>query len=235
MKTTRLLVLEDEALFSELLTTSLSAERGIEVVGVAQDGETALGLARDTQPDALVVDIELEGDMDGIEAAVKIKEERPEVGVVILSSHKDRRYVTSLPLEKSSGWAYLLKQSTPDVGTLVRAIQGSIMGMIVLDPAVVSSLQPRQGSPADKLTPRQRQVLELIAQGYNNAAIAQQLVLTGKSVETYINAIYQTLHLSNEPDIHARVRATLIYPESTEGRPWGQPLKKPAGAPLNLG
>ncbi len=218
MKKTKLLVVEDEALFSELLKNNLSAEPDLEVVGVARDGASAIALARKTKPDALVVDIELEGDLDGIEAAVKIKEERPEVGVVILSSHRDRRYVTSLPLENSSGWAYLLKQSTPDVGTLVRAIQGSIMGMMVLDPSVVTSLRPKQGSSIDKLTPRQRDVLELIAQGHNNATIAQRLNLTGKSVETYINAIYQILQLSNEPDIHARVKATLLYLQDTESR-----------------
>ena len=216
-KTTRLLVVEDEPLFSELLLHTLGAEEGIEVVDVARDGETAIQMARRHKPDAIIMDIELEGETDGIEAALKIKEETPKVGIVILSSHRDRRYLTSLPLERSSGWAYLLKQSVPDMDSVIRAIQGSIMGMVVLDPAVMGNLRPRQGSAIARLTPRQQQVLELIAQGYNNNAIAGKLTLTPKSVETYIHAIYQELQLSHEPDMHARVQATLHYLQNSEG------------------
>lgn len=87
--------------------------------------------------------------------------------------------------------------------------------MVVLDPAVVGSLRPRQGSAIARLTPRLEQVLQLIAQGYNNAATAQELNLTEKSVETYINAIYHELSLSGEADIHSRVRATLLYLEES--------------------
>jgi DNA-binding NarL/FixJ family response regulator len=216
---TRILIVEDEALFAELLRRTLSAEPGLEVVGVADDGASAVSLARETNPDAVLMDIELRGEMDGIAAGLLIKQERPRAGIVILSSHKDRRYVTSLPLEQSSGWAYLLKQSAPDVAAVVRAIQGSITGMVVLDPAVVTSLQPRRGSSVARLTPRLRSVLELIAQGYSNAAIAQRLVLTERSVETYINAIYQELGLSGEPDIHARVKATLAYLQESRSNP----------------
>ena len=149
--------------------------------------------------------------MDGIEAALKIKEARPETGIVILSAHNDRRYVTSLPLSESPGWAYLLKQTLPDLDTLMRAILGSVNGMVVLDPAVVESLRPRRDSTTSKLTPRQQQVLELIAQGYNNTGIAQSLALTEKSVETYINSIYQVLQVSGGQGVHSRVKATLIY------------------------
>ena len=218
METTRLVIVEDHSLFRELLRRTLSAEVGLEVVGEAEDGETAVRLAREASPDVVLMDIELSGKMDGIEAALRIKEERPQTGVVILSVHSDRRYVTSLPLEDTQGWAYLLKQTVPDLTTLVRAIEGSKMGLVVLDPAMVRGLRPRQGSAVARLTPRQQEVLELIAQGYNNAAIADRLRLSGKSVETYINAIYQELHLSSEPDIHARVRATLAYLQESQSR-----------------
>ena len=218
METTRVVIVEDEALFRELLRRTLSAEPGLEVVGVAEDGETAIRLAGEAKPDVVLMDIELPGELDGIEAALRIKEERPQTGIVILSAHSDRRYVMSLPLEHSHGWAYLLKQSVQDMAAVVRAILGTKAGMVVLDPAVVSSLLPRQGSTVARLTPRQQEVLELIAQGYNNAAIAEQLILSEKSVETYINAIYQELHLSNEPDIHARVKATLFYLENSQSR-----------------
>ncbi len=216
MTTTKILVVEDEALFSDLLRRTLESDPGLEIVGDAQDGETAIALAQQLKPDAVIMDIELSGELDGIETALKIKGERPETGVVILSAHKDRRYVTSLPIDESAGWAYLLKQSVPDVETIVRAIQGSVTGMVVLDPEVVMSLRPKKDSALGRLTPRLRQVIELIAQGYNNVAIARELTLSERSVETYINLIYQEFQLSGEPDRHARVSATLLYLEDSQ-------------------
>jgi len=215
---TRLLIVEDEALFRELLRRTLSSEPNLEVVGETEVGETAVQLAEELHPDVVLMDIELSGELDGIEAALQIKKAKPHTGIVILSVHKDRRYVTSLPLERSGGWAYLLKQTVPDLATIVRAIEGSKTGLLVLDPAIVRSLQPKQDSILSRLTPRQHEVLELITEGHNNAAIAEQLGLSERSVETYINTIYQELHLSNEPDIHARVKAALICLEQSRNR-----------------
>ncbi len=211
METTRVLIVDDQAFFTEMLQRTLSTEAEVEVVGVAHDAQTAIRLAKEATPDVVLMDIELPGDLDGIEAGILIKEEKPETGIVILSSHKDQEYVNSLPLEGASGWSYLLKQSLPDLATLVRAIQGSKLGMVVLDPAVVASLRPKQGSSLVRLTPRQKEVLELIAQGYTNAAIGERLVLSEKSVETYIHTIYQQLEISGEQEMHTRVKATLIY------------------------
>lgn len=216
METTRVTITEDEPLFRELLLRALAAEPEIKVVGTADDGKKSVQLARETRPDVVLMDIELPGEMDGIEAALIIKREMPETGVVILSSHSDRHYVTSLPLEDSGGWAYLLKQTVPDLGELIRAIQGSKAGMVVLDPVVLANLRPRRNSAVARLTPRQQEVLQLIAEGHNNAAIAQRLILSEKTVETYINSIYQELNLSKEPEIHARVKATLLYLESSQ-------------------
>jgi DNA-binding NarL/FixJ family response regulator len=215
---TILIVVDDEPLFRELLCSTLSARQDLEVAGVAGDGESAVLLARKEKPDVVLMDIEMPGKIDGIEAALQIKKERPQTGVVILSAHSERRYVTSLPLEDMQGWGYLLKQTAPDLATVVRAIQGSKAGMVVLDPSVVSGLRPRQGSPVARLNPRHQEVLELMAQGYSNAAIARLLKLSRKSVETYINVIYQELQLSHEEDIHARVKATLLYLESSSVR-----------------
>ena len=217
METTRVLIVEDEALFREMLSRTLAAEPGLEVVGVATEGKEAVRLAAELILDAVIMDIALPGGMDGIDAALQIKAQRKETGIVILSVHKDRRYVSSLPLSESPGWAYLLKQTVPDLSSVMRAIHGSVDGLVVLDPAVVETLQPRRGSAAARLTPRHRQVLELIAQGYNNTAIAQKLSLTEKSVETYINSIYQVLQIPGEEGVHARVKATLVYLEDSLG------------------
>lgn len=218
MERIRVLVVDDEPLFRDLVRQTLASEPRLDVVGVAEDGENALRLAQDLRPDAVLMDIELPGALDGIEAARRIKEQRPATGIVILSAHRDRRYVTSLPLE-SHGWSYLLKQSVPDVATLVRTIEGTVNGMVVLDPAVVAALRPRPGTMIERLTPRLREVLAFIAQGYNNAGIAGRLGLTEKSVETYINIINQELQLSGEPGINARVKATLLYLRESQGPP----------------
>jgi DNA-binding NarL/FixJ family response regulator len=216
METIKVLIVDDQDFFSEMLRRTLAAEPGLEVVGVARDGELALRLAREMAPDVVLMDIEMPGELDGIEAGLLIKGERPQTGIVILSAHKDQEYIVSLPLEKSSGWSYLLKQSVPDLDTVVRAIQGSTRGLVVLDPEVVASLRPKQGSLLARLTPAQRHVLELLAQGYSNAAIGQRLTLTEKSVETYIHTIYQQLELVSLQDINARVRATLIYLQGSQ-------------------
>lgn len=215
MSKTRLIIVEDQPLFRELLSRTLSTEADLEVLGVAEDAESGLRLARETVPDVILTDIELPGKMDGIEAALHIKRERPETGIVILSVHTGHRYITSLPLEDSRGWAYLLKQTVPDLTTVVRAIEASKAGMLVIDPAMVKYLQPREGSALVNLTPKQQEVLELIAEGYNNTAIADKLSLSEKSVETYINVIYRELDLTNEPDINARVKATLFFLNNT--------------------
>ena len=215
-KATRVTITDDEPLFVELLLRALATEPEIIVVGTAYDGEKSVQLARELRPDVVLVDIELPGEMDGIEAALTIKREMPETGVVILSAHSDRRYITSLPLEDSSGWAYILKQTVPNLAELVRAIQGTRVGMVVLDPAVLANLRPRRDSAVAKLTPRQQDVLKLMAEGRSNAAIAQRLILSERSVETYVNSIYQRLGLSGEQEINARVRATLLFLESSQ-------------------
>ncbi len=214
----RILLVEDEALFRELLIGAFAGQTAVQVVAVAEEGETAIQLARETRPDAVIMDIQLSGEMDGIKAALQIKRERPETGIVVLSAHKDRRYVTSLPLEDGAGWAYLLKQSVPDVATLVHAIQGSSNGMLVLDAAIIASLRPSEGSLLDKLPSRQLQILQLIAQGFNNASIAVELGLAEKTIEVYINIMYQALNLSHVPGINARVQATLLYLQESEDR-----------------
>ena len=211
MDVAKVLIVEDEVFFREMLQRTLAIEGDIEVVGTTDDGEKAVAFAELLKPDAVLMDIELNGDLDGVEAAVRIKREKPETGIVILSAHRDRRYVTSLPLYENPGWAYLLKQTVRDVETVVRAIQGSMNGTNMLDPSVVENLIPKAGSALARLTKRQQDVLELIAQGYNNAGIAERLSLAEKSVETYISVIYQELELSGAEDVHARVRATIRY------------------------
>lgn len=220
MDSLRLLVVEDEALFRELLVRTLSDEPGFEVVGDVATGDEAVVLAEQVQPDVVVMDIEMPGTLDGIDAGLAIKQLNSRTGIVLLSSHRDRRYFTSLPIDQQVGWSYLLKQSVADVVTLVRAIEGSARGMVVIDPALISGMRPKPDTALSRLTPRQQEVVELIAQGYSNSGIADELSLTERSVETYVSTIYQELGVGGERESHARVKVTLIALEESQGQAW---------------
>jgi DNA-binding NarL/FixJ family response regulator len=214
----RVVVVEDEALFREVLVDALSQKTGLEIVDATDDAEKAIVLARQTKPDVVLMDIELASKVDGIDAALAIKRENPEIGIVILSAHDDPRYVTSLPLGESAGWAYLLKQTVSDVSTVVQAIKGCARGMVVMDPAVMAKLHPRKGSHVYRLTSRHQDVLRLLAEGFNNATIARKLALTERSIESYINVIYQHLGLAKEPEINMRVKAALAFLKASQRR-----------------
>tara|TARA_B100000315_G_scaffold40358_1_gene35218 strand:+ start:6916 stop:7515 length:600 start_codon:yes stop_codon:yes gene_type:complete len=194
-----------------MLKISLSVIPNLEVVDAVSDGRTAIEAADRLVPDVVLMDIELGSEPNGILAGRAIKQSHSDIGIVVLSAHKEREYVDLVSKEDYAGWSYLLKQSVSDAGALVRAIEGSASGLVVMDPWVVSSMRPRKGSLTARLTPRQQEVLAMMAQGYNNAAIAERLVLGTKSVENYINAIYQELGLSHNGPLHPRVQAVLSY------------------------
>jgi len=205
----RILIVEDEGLFRDMLKISLGAVPNLEIVDAVSDGISAIDGASRLYPDVVLMDIELGSDPNGIAAGRAIKLEHPDMGIVILSSHREREYLSLIAAEESSGWSYLLKQSVTDSGALARAIEGASSGLVVMDPTVVNSLKPRKGSVTSGLTPRQQEMLTMMAQGYNNAAIAEKLVLGTKSRANYINAIYQELNLSNNGPLHPRVQAVL--------------------------
>src|SRR3990172_9072254 len=132
----------------------------------------------------------------------------------------------ALPAFRAAGWSYLLRQSISDISTLVRAIDGAAMGLVVLDPLVVESLGRRE-TRLSALTKRQLEVLSLMAKGHNNAAIARSLVLEEKSVENHINAIFGQLNLSRDNSAHPRVKAVLLYLQETPEEPQEQPDSAP--------
>lgn len=213
----RLLIVEDEGLFRDMLRQSLSPQPNLEVVAAVADGIAAIEAADKLKPQVVLMDIELGSGISGIEAALRIRANHPNVGIVILSMHKDKQYIASLPKGQAGGWSYLLKQSVDDIAALVRAIEGSAAGFIVLDPAIVDGLRPAPGSVVDKLTTRQREVLELMAKGYSNASIADELSITKKAVENYINVLFQELEITKDEPVHPRVMSVLIYLQETQG------------------
>ena len=208
---TKVMIVEDQGLFRNLLRTSLTSLPSMEVVGDVADGQSAIRMARDKKPHVVLMDIDLGDGLDGIEAGFEIRRYLPKVGIVLLSNHKNKAFIDRVQDEEAGGWSYLLKESIGDLEALTRALEGSASGLMVLDPQLVASLRPKSSTPLMNLTPRQLEVLELMAGGYSNAGIAKKMVLGEKSVENYINAIYQQLLTSREQPKHPRVTAVLLY------------------------
>ncbi|MBI4491255.1 MAG: response regulator transcription factor [Chloroflexi bacterium] len=207
-----LALVEDEDLYRDLLRVALSQHPRLQVVGAFADGETALEAVPRLQPRVALLDIELRGRLNGIQLGLLLRRRLPDLGVVLLSNHGEPQFVASLPPAALPGWSYLLKKSVSDIGALLRAIEGAAAGLVVLDPQLVAGLRPRTGGELVQLSPRQRQILGLIAQGFTNAAIAQQLVLAEKSVENQINLLYRELGIDRqESALHPRVKAVLLY------------------------
>lgn len=208
----RVILIEDEGLFRDLLRLSLAQSAAIEVVGDFADGESALARAEDLKPHVALVDIELGKGMHGIQTGRLLRRQLPDMGIVLLSNHADPAYLASVPEEEVAGWSYLLKSSVVDLDALVRAIEGAAAGFIVLDPQLVRHTRPRPEGRLNRLSTRQREILDLVAQGFSNIAIAQQLGLSPKTVENHMNQIYQELNIyRNDGTCHPRVQAVLAY------------------------
>ena len=217
----RVVLVEDEPLYRDLLRIALSQRPGLEIVAAYGDGETALVEIPRLAPDVAILDIDLRSSMNGVQLGIRLRKELPELGIVLLSNHGDPEFVASLPEDVLAGWSYLLKKSVNDVEVLSRAITGSASKMTVLDPALVAGMRMRAGRGVlSRLTPRQTEILELIAQGYSNGAIAERLVLAEKSVENQINLLYQQLEIDRTTQaVQPRVKAVLIYLEETRSAP----------------
>jgi len=214
--TTRVLVVDDEALFRELVTSSLSATDSIEVVGVVGRGLDAIEMAERTAPDVVVMDIELGSEPDGIRAAHQIKAANPAVGIVIVSMHRERQYLAALPSQRAAGWSFLLKRSIREPQTLVRAIEGAARGLVTMDPAVLEDLRPRRRSALERLSEEQLSTLARISAGYTDAAIARDLGISEVLVRRVVESVYRNLGLDrNSGSADPRVRASLLYMRET--------------------
>lgn len=215
-RTVRLVLAEDESLFRDLLGMALTQYPDLEVVGAFSDGETAVREAPALRPDVALMDIELGGQLNGVQAAILLRRALPDLGIVLLSNQGSPRLLASLPQDSLGGWSYLLKQSVRDIASLHRAIEGAAAGLMVLDPSLVANRKARTGGAIERLTPRQREIMGLVAQGYTNAAIAEKLVVATKTVEKQLNLLYQELQVDrNTSALHPRVKAVLIYMEET--------------------
>ena len=210
----RVLVGEDQPFVREGVVHVLQ-DGGFDVVGAAADARALVRMASAYRPDVVVADIQMPPDHadDGLRAALQIRAARPGVGVLVLSQFLEDSYVFDLVADGAQGVGYMLKEKVGDLAMFTDAVRRVAGGGSALDPDVVARLvgRKREASPVDDLTPRERQVLALIAEGRSNAGIARELVVTVAAVERHVTSIFGKLGLHQSPDQHRRVLAVLKF------------------------
>src|SRR5262245_58902988 len=213
----RIVLAEDQYIVREGLRRLLETRDDLEVASVCGDLDALFTTVEAEQPDVVVTDIRMPpGSTDeGIQAATRLRETNPEVGVVVLSQYATPSYALALLKGGSEGRAYLLKERVGDLEQLVAAIDAVADGGSVLDPKVVEALVAENardgGSALNELTPRERDVLREMAEGKNNAAIGEALFLSVRSIEKVIHSIFLKLGLTWETAVHKRVKAVVLY------------------------
>jgi DNA-binding NarL/FixJ family response regulator len=210
----RVLVGEDQPFVREGILRVLE-EGGFAVVGTAGDAVDLVRMAEAYRPDVIIADIQMppEHSDDGLRAALAIRAAQPGTGVLVLSQFLEDAYAFSLVADGAQGVGYLLKEKVGDLRAFTDAVQRIADGGSVLDPDVVARLvgRRRKAGPLDDLTPREREVLGLIAEGRSNSGIANELVVTVAAVERHVTSIFEKLGLRQSPDAHRRVLAVLTY------------------------
>jgi DNA-binding NarL/FixJ family response regulator/class 3 adenylate cyclase len=210
----RVVLAEDSVLLREGIARLLE-DGGFDVVGQAGNADELLLKVRSYTPDVALVDIRMPPTHtdEGLRAAKEIREKHPETGVLVLSQYVEAGYAMELLSESAEGVGYLLKDRISDVDDFRAAVRRVAEGGSALDPAVVSQLvgRRRRDDPLGELTPREREVLELMAEGRSNHAIAEQLVVTERAIEKHVTSIFSKLGLAPAPEDHRRVLAVLAY------------------------
>jgi DNA-binding NarL/FixJ family response regulator len=210
----RVVVGEDQPLVREGIVRVLE-EAGFEVSGVAGDAADLVRKARAHKPDVIVTDIQMPPDStdDGLRAALEIRAEQPDVGVVVLSQFLEDRYALDLVGDRAEGVGYLLKDRVGDLAIFIDAVRRVARGGSALDPDVVQRMvgRKRGPTPLDDLTPREREVMALMAEGRSNQGIAEELVVTVPAIERHVTSIFGKLGLRQAPEDHRRVLAVLQY------------------------
>jgi len=213
----RIVLAEDHYLVREGVRRLLGAQPDLELAAVCSDLDSLVAAIDAEHPDVVVTDVRMPpGDADeGIQVAERLRQSNPDVGVLVLSQYATPSYVLALIKGGTARRGYLLKERVSDLDQLVAAIKAVAQGGSVIDPKVVEALiaeNARAGaSPLHELTPREHDVLREMATGKNNAAIAETLVVSERSVEKVINSIFLKLGLTWETAVHKRVKAVVLY------------------------
>ena len=210
----RVVVAEDSVLLREGVVRLLE-EAGMEVVGQAGDADELLRKVRAHKPDVAIIDVRMppSNTDDGLRAAQTIRADLPDTAVLVLSQYVEETYALELLADGAEGVGYLLKDRVAEVDRFIDSVRRVAAGGSALDPEVVSQLlgRRRREDPLAELTPREREVLELMAEGRTNQAIADQLVVSERAVEKHVTSIFSKLGLTTSPHDHRRVLAVLAY------------------------
>jgi DNA-binding NarL/FixJ family response regulator len=224
----RVVFADDNYLVREGVAGLLAEAGGIDLVDTAADPRSLISAVAEHRPDAVLTDIRMPPTHtnEGIEVAKLIRADYQDVGVVVLSQYVEEDYAFELLADGVTGLGYLLKERVSDLDELVRALHEVARGGSVLDPRVVEALLARRGSdgPLLGLTDREREVLQEMAAGRNNAGIAKTLFMSDRAVEKHIGAVFQKLGLVDEHQVNRRVTAVLAYLEASAS-------KRPASGP----
>ncbi len=208
------MIADDSVLLREGIARLLE-EAGFEVVAQAGDAEDLVRKASAHKPDVAIIDVRMPPTHtdDGLRAALRIRREHPAIGLLVLSQYVDEEYARELLAESAEGVGYLLKDRVAEVDSFVEAVQRVGSGGSALDPGVVAQLlgRQREKDPLHDLTSREREVLQLMAEGLSNHAVAELLVVTERAVEKHVTNIFSKLELAVAPDSHRRVLAVLAY------------------------
>jgi DNA-binding NarL/FixJ family response regulator len=212
----RVILAEDNYLAREGIVRALESIEDLDLVAAYGDLDAVRAAVEKDRPDVVVTDIRMPPSHtdEGIRLADELRTTQPGVGVVVLSQHQSPRYALALFDRGADRRAYLLKESVRDESELGRAVREVASGGSVVDPRVVEGLlsaNARSHTPLDELTPRELEILGLIAEGRSNTAIAEALVVTKRAVERHINAIFRKLELEESEDVSRRVTAALLY------------------------
>ena len=210
----RVVVGEDQPIVREGIVHVLQ-DSGFEVAGTAEDARDLVRITGAQRPDVVVTDIQMPPDNtdDGLRAALEIRATAPGVGVLVLSQFLEDRYAMDLVADSAEGVGYLLKENISDLRMFTEAVRRVASGGSALDPNVVARLvgRKRKAGPLDNLTPRERDVLALVAEGRSNTGVAQELVISVAAVERHVTSIFDKLGLHQSPEQHRRVLAVLKY------------------------
>ena len=213
----RVVFAEDNYLVREGTAALLQSTDEVDLIGTASALDELLVAVEKLKPEVVLTDIRMPptNTTEGIDAARRIRSDHPDIGVVVLSQFAEEEYAYELLKDGAAGLGYLLKERVSNLDELVRALNEVAKGGSVLDPKVVEALVSAKDrmahSPLAQLTDREREVLEHMAQGQNNASIAKSLFLTERAVEKHINSLFHKLGLSEETDVHRRVMAVLAF------------------------